>query len=176
VGGTSIHSVKWSLGAASETGWQYSGGGTSTGFALPSWQANYPQIAANNAYRAVPDVAAVADNQASALSVYYKQQWLMAGGTSASSPIWAGFSALFGQYLANKGQSLSTLIKNTPGGFNGLLYRTSMTTGSSPSIIDITSGANNLSQSPCPVCSAGVGYDDVTGLGVPSLTNFLANF
>ncbi|PRC94113.1 S53 family peptidase [Solimicrobium silvestre] len=175
VGGTQINSLNWGLGSQSEIGWQFSGGGTSTGFALPNWQASYPAIASNNAYRAVPDVSAVADGQHSALSIYYKQQWVMVGGTSASSPIWAGFSALFGQYLGNKGQSLSTLIKNTSGGFNGLLYQSRITQGSNPGLTNITAGSNGFDLG-CSVCSAGVGYNDVTGLGVPNMTNFLANF
>ncbi|MEO6921340.1 MAG: S53 family peptidase [Collimonas sp.] len=179
VGGTRINSVVWNGAAQNEVAWQFSGGGNSYYLPMPAWQSSYlsSSVAAlNGGMRAVPDVAAVADYQHSAVGIYYKQRWVMSGGTSASTPIWAGISALFGQYLGNKGSSLATLIKATPGGFNGLLYQAKVTQGTSPGFIDIVLGSNNLGSTPCTICSAVAGYDNVTGLGVPNSSKLFANF
>jgi subtilase family serine protease len=126
--------------------------------------------------RAVPDVAAVADPHRSALSIAYLGDWRLAGGTSAASPIWAGIAALFGEYLANKGASLQGLVKQTPGGFNGLLYKAKVAQGASSGFYSIVQGSNDLSLMPCGVCSAAGGYDDITGLGVPNVAALFANF
>lgn len=179
VGGTRINSVAWNGAAQNEVAWRFSGGGSSYYASMPAWQSSYvgASVAAlNGGMRAVPDVAAVADFQHSAVSIYYKQRWVMSGGTSASTPIWAGISALFGQYLANKGSSLATMIKATPGGFNGMLYQAKLTQGSSPGFFDIVSGSNNLLGTPCTICSAVAGYDNITGLGVPNSGKLFANF
>jgi nitrate reductase NapAB chaperone NapD len=179
VGGTRINSIASNGAAQNEVAWQFSGGGNSYYSSMPTWQSSYvgASVAAlNGGMRAVPDVAAVADNQHSAVAIYYKQRWVMSGGTSASTPIWAGISALFGQYLTNKGGSLATLIKATPGGFNGLLYQAKVTQGSSPGFYDIISGSNNLTSSPCTICSAVAGYDNITGLGAPNSGKLFANF
>jgi subtilase family serine protease len=179
VGGTRINSVSWNVGTQSEVAWQFSGGGPSSYAAIPAWQTSYLGNASpitQAGMRAVPDVSAVADFQHSALAIYYKQRWVMSGGTSASSPIWAGISALFAQHLANEGKSLPALIKATPGGFNGLLYQSKLTQGSNVSFYDVISGSNDLTATPCPLCSAGPGYDEVTGLGAPNVTNLFANF
>jgi subtilase family serine protease len=110
------------------------------------------------------------------VAVYHKERWLMSGGTSAGSPIWAAISALLGQHLQAKQKSLATLIMATPGGFNGLLYQTSQTSGSTPGIADITVGTNDLGSAPCSVCTATAGFDDVTGLGAPNVSNFISHF
>jgi hypothetical protein len=179
VGGTRINSVARSLGAQSEVAWEFSGGGTSSYASMPAWQTSYLGAGSpivNAGMRAVPDVAAVSDFQHSALAVYYKQRWVMSGGTSASSPIWAGVSALFAQHLANEGKSLATLVKNTPGGFNGILYQSKLTQGTNVGFFDVVSGTNNLVALSCTLCNAGPGYDEVTGLGTPTVANLLANF
>ena len=179
VGGTRINSVAWTAGAQSEVAWEFSGGGISSYASIPAWQASYlgnSSPIVNAGIRAVPDVAAVADYQHSAVATYYKQRWVMMGGTSASSPIWAGISALFAQHLATEGTSLAALVKTTPGGFNGLLYQNKLTQGVSAGFYDIISGSNNLGASPCPLCNAGPGYDEITGLGTPDVSSLFANF
>ncbi|HEY8024512.1 MAG TPA: DUF4214 domain-containing protein [Burkholderiaceae bacterium] len=178
VGGTRINSVPWSS-SASETAWQYSSGGPSAYFAMPSWQTallSAASISGNNNMRAIPDVAAVADPQHSAVGTYYKNSWSMAGGTSVSAPIWAGIGALFGQYLTAKGQSLSSLTSTLPGGFNGMLYQAKLTQGSPGGFYDVISGSNNLTTNACAICDAGTGYDSVTGLGAPNVTALFSNF
>jgi len=175
VGGTRINSVSWSS-PTSEVAWQFSGGGWSSYAAMPQWQSAYlapDVVSANNGLRAVPDVAAVADGQHSPFGIYYEDRWLMVGGTSAGAPMWAGVAALFGQYLASKGESLPERIKSTPGGFNGLMYRVATTSGT---FHDIISGSNDLVSTPCPLCSAGPGYDDVTGIGTPDVSKLFSAF
>jgi subtilase family serine protease len=177
VGGTRITSVDWSNPGSGEVAWQFSGGGNSLYSSMPSWQSailSAALVTANGSKRAVPDVSAVADFQYSAFGVYHRESWGMYGGTSASAPLWAGISALFGQYLANKSQSLATLIKATPGGFNGLLYQSNVAQGSA--FHDVVSGSNNLTSTPAPLCSAGTGFDDVTGLGAPDVANLFSVF
>lgn len=179
VGGTRINSVTAVSAIQDEVTWQFTGGGLSNYASMPSWQlaAVGPAMAASRNYmRAVPDVAAVADNSHSPVTVYYRQHWSMAGGTSASTPIWGGVVALFGEYLSNKAGSLPMLIRSTPGGFNGLLYQNRLRQGGTPALRDIVVGNNSIAAVACPLCVAGLGYDNVTGLGTPNVTNFLSFF
>jgi Subtilase family len=179
VGGTRVTTVLSMPTPANEIAWEFSEGGASTYAAMPAWQSAYlpaATVTLNNSMRAVPDVAAVADYQHSAFGVYLKDQWVMSGGTSAAAPLWAGVTALLGEQLAAKGSSLAKLVAGTAGGFNGLIYQMKLTQGATVGFVDIVSGSNDLSNSPCPVCSAATGYDDVTGLGVPDVQQFLLNF
>lgn len=172
VGGTRID-------ATGESAWQFSGGGPSSYAPMPAWQSAYlgsTLAALNNGRRATPDVAAVADYQHSAVAVYFKQRWFMAGGTSVSTPLWAGVGALAGQYLLQNARSLPALVRSTPGGFNGLLYQASLHQGTPPGLIDIVSGSNNLTLQACALCNAASGYDDVTGLGAPNAAALFAGF
>ena len=61
--------------------WTASGGGVSLRHAAPYWQ--------SAAMRESPDVAAVAD-RATGVEVHSSGRWLAMGGTSASTPFWAG--------------------------------------------------------------------------------------
>ena len=174
VGGTRILRVGAPASAA-EVAWQFSSGGPSSYAAMPAWQSAYLGLNPGSALRQTPDVAAVADYERSAVAVYYKQHWFMGGGTSVGTPLWAGLSALFAQQLAAKGSSLAALVRASAGGFNGLLYQARMTgAGGTAALRDITAGSNNLTLKACALCTAGAGYDEVTGLGVPNLTAWLA--
>ncbi len=180
VGGTRLESVAWT-GAASEVAWQFSSGGASRLEPMPAWQAAYlsgsPVLAANNSMRAIPDVSGIADFEHSAFGTYHRLAWRTSGGTSAGTPLWAGFAAVLGEKMANEGQSLSALIQATPGGFNGLLYQSQLTQGTAAGFYPVTSGSNNLTAIiPCILCTAGPGYSDVTGLGAPNFTALLAHF
>jgi len=177
VGGTRINAVQWTS-PASETAWQYSGGGATAYESVPTWQLTWLGAAiagANNSMRATPDVAAVADPQHSAIGIYYKDAWLLEGGTSASTPLWAGIGALLGQYLANQHSSLAQLVSGTPGGFNALLYKAAYSQSGNNNFYDIVAGSNNLNANSCTLCSATVGYDDVTGLGAPNVMALFLN-
>jgi subtilase family serine protease len=101
VGGTTLNFSGGNF--ASETGWSGSGGGCSvyeTATGAQSSFSEYGQVNCNGK-RATPDVSLDAD-PASGVSVYdttrYQGQagWFRVGGTSASSPMWAGRAAIAG--------------------------------------------------------------------------------
>ncbi len=121
------------------------GGGVSSFFALPSWQAQagVPKAAGSTGGRGVPDVAGDAA-PATGYSVLIDGQAAVVGGTSAVAPLWAALVALLNQQLGK------------PVGFlNPALY------GAGESVFfDVTQGSNGD-------FSAGPGWDACTGLGSP---------
>ena len=128
VGGTTLH-FDSSGNFTSETGWSSGGGGCSsyeTATPAQSGFAGYGQVNCAGK-RATPDVSLDAD-PASGVSVYdstaYSGQkgWFQVGGTSASSPMWAG-------------QAADT----------GVLVNASYVYGSSIAYRDITAGNNGAS-------------------------------
>jgi kumamolisin len=125
------------------------GGGVSTAFALPSWQANanVPKSSGGGGGRGVPDVAGDAA-PGSGYRVLVDGQQQVVGGTSAVAPLWAGLITLVNQGRVQGGGS--------PVGFaNPALYAT-------PSALrDITSGSNGA-------YNAAPGWDACTGLGSPN--------
>ncbi|HTK59580.1 MAG TPA: S53 family peptidase [Candidatus Baltobacteraceae bacterium] len=149
VGGTTLaFNLDGSL--ASETAWDGSGGGLSAYQPAPAYQTAFG-LTGN---RAIPDVSANAD-PASGYSVYdsygYAGQsgWFQVGGTSGSCPLWAAIKSL--GLSADDGK----FYQDAAGPDSGLYFR------------DITSGTNGS----CGVlCTAGTGYDEVTGLGSPLAT------
>jgi subtilase family serine protease len=102
VGGTTLHFDAAGI-FTGETGWSGGGGGCSAYETATSAQSSFPQYpqVQCNGKRATPDVAMDAD-PASGVSVYdstnYQGQggWFRAGGTSASSPMWAARAAISG--------------------------------------------------------------------------------
>jgi subtilase family serine protease len=140
VGGTTLNNI--GSPSFSETGWSSSGGGCSRFEKATSAQANFSQYTQVKCRgkRGTPDVSLDAD-PASGVSVYdttpYNGStgWFKVGGTSASSPMWAGRSAVAGS-VVNAGYVYA----------NNISYR------------DITSGSNGSA-------SCRVGYDLVTGRG-----------
>jgi subtilase family serine protease len=101
VGGTTLNFSGSTL--VSETGWASGGGGCSLYESANAAQAAFSQYgqAGCNGKRATPDVSLDAD-PASGVSVYDttnyqgRSGWFKVGGTSASSPMWAGRSAVAG--------------------------------------------------------------------------------
>jgi len=173
VGGTRINAVKWTS-AASESGWQFSGGGSTTSFANNSWMTQVQPQSILLGARGVPDVAAVADFQNSALSIYAADNWGLSGGTSASSPIWAGFAALLGQSVGANNQSLLSKLGTPQGGFSEILYQMAASANSASLFYRSNSGSNNLTNASCPLCTATGNYNEVTGLGAPNIQNMVA--
>ena len=131
------------------------GGGVSTVFALPSWQANagVPKPSSSSGGRGVPDVAGDASPE-SGYSVMIDGQQQVVGGTSAVAPLWAGLITLINQSRAGSGQS-------NVGFANPQLYATP------GSLRDITSGSNGT-------YNAAKGWDPCTGLGSPNGAAVLA--
>jgi kumamolisin len=156
VGGTSLY-LDASTGAVSnETAWSWNfnynwgtGGGISKFFSRPSWQIG-PGVLAGST-RLVPDVAVAADPLTGAV-VYLNGGQTTIGGTSWSSPTWAGICAKINQARANAG--LPSV---------GLLGPKIYPLIGSSNFRDITTGTNG----PNGFYNAGPGYDLCTGIGVP---------
>ncbi len=146
-----------------------SGGGMSKIYARPPWQ-NAPGVPAENV-RFVPDVSFAASANHDGYFTFENGGNDISGGTSASTPVFAGIVLLLNQYLGTSGL----------GNINPNLYKLASTT--SNVFHDATTGSNFV---PCvasaPGCvggalgySAGAGYDMVTGLGSIDVSNmFLA--
>jgi kumamolisin len=147
VGGTSITMNTTTGAVTSETAWDDSGGGYSEFFPVPSWQTGTGVLGIYGG-RMVPDIAAPADPNTGCLLILNGVSETV-GGTSWGSPTWAAFCALINQARANNSEATLGLL--TPKIYPLLL---------SASFRDITSGNNGA-------YSAGVGYDMLTGLGVP---------
>jgi uncharacterized protein (TIGR03437 family) len=148
-----------------------SGGGASSFFPKPVWQAG-PGVP-NDGFRDVPDVALSASCGHDPTFVFTGGTSQFFGGTSVAAPTFASMVALLNHYL------VSTGIEKQPGlgNINPALYRLAQTT--SGVFHDITSGNNMI---PCPAGSpdcvngfvgfkAGPGYDQASGLGSVNVTN-----
>jgi subtilase family serine protease len=178
VGGTSIKSLSLTS-SSSEVAWSLGGGGASIYESMPLYQISYlgssAALSLNHGRRAIPDVAYNADSSTSPVGVYANGNWYAVGGTSAGAPQWAGIVALLGQHLQQRGAALGTLVLGSSG-FNNLIYQAKIMQSASSSFFDVTSGTNKTGHRACALCVAGPGYDDVTGLGVPNVGNFLGYF
>jgi uncharacterized protein (TIGR03437 family) len=147
------------------------GGGFSAFFVQPSWQSGLGQPAGSG--RAVPDVALTASWEHDPYWLYTGGQWQMNGGTSASTPVFAGLVALLNQYETSNGQ----------GNINPNLYALAKLTTNV--FHDITTGNNGVpcligSSADCTTGSfgyfAGPGYDPVTGLGSVDAYNLITEW
>lgn len=159
VGGShlTMSANKW----ASDVVWGGSGGGIS-GYGIPNWQQGVANAAnqGSSIYRNYPDVSMPADY----IFTVYKHGQIVGGtgGTSASSPLWAGFMALVNQQAASLG-------KPAIGFPNPAIYAI----GRGPSATyarcfhDITSGSSGR-------FSGTPGYDLSTGWGTPTGSNTIA--
>ena len=170
VGGTSINSL---TAPVSEIAWSGGGGGYSKYEIQPGFQSNFlnatndPTLALNQGHRSLPDVAY---NAGTPVGIVVNGSWQAVAGTSAAAPQWAAIAARLAQYLQAQGTSLPAQLTMV-GGFNSVLYQVKLNSA----FQDIVSGTNNAGNSPCGVCSATTGYDDLTGLGVPDVTNLLSD-
>ncbi|HEV2328345.1 MAG TPA: protease pro-enzyme activation domain-containing protein [Verrucomicrobiae bacterium] len=164
VGGTALTMSGNGVAWESETTWPGSGGGVS-GYGIPDWQvaiANSQNLG-SSVWRNYPDVAMLGEPET---FIYINNgSTVDIGGTSESSPLWAGFMALVNQQAAAQG--------NPPVGFiNPAIYRI----GQGPASVytncfhDITVGNNFNSQSPNKY-PATTGYDLCTGWGTPTGSN-----
>ena len=168
VGGTTVTTN--SIGAwASETTWNWgdngdgtatgTGGGVSTTYSLPSWQQGISMTANHGStlMRNIPDVSMAADN----IWVIYDNGSSGAfGGTSASSPLWAGFTALINQQAVARGLPVMGFL-------NPALYALGASGGYAAAFHDITTGDNKWTSSPSDY-PAVAGYDLCTGWGTPA--------
>ena len=150
-GGTAlgyIPEAAWNESAsAGGSGLWAGGGGVSAIYPKPTWQVG-PGVPADG-FRDVPDLAFSAAGHDGYLVQWEGSLWVV-GGTSASTPAFAGIMALMVQ-LAGERQ----------GNANPLLYGLAAT--GSPGFHDILAGNNSVPGT--PGYAAGPGYDLATGLG-----------
>jgi hypothetical protein len=168
VGGTALSTSGAGGPWLSETTWIGSGGGVSS-YGIPPWQQgiNMQTNLGSTTFRNYPDVAMLADT---AIFIYFKngQPLQGIGGTSASSPQWAGFMALVNQAAAAQGQA--------PVGFaNPVFYAIGKRPYSAYTNVfhDITTGNTFNGHNPL-LYSATNGYDLCTGWGTPRGSNTIA--
>ena len=148
-----------------------SGGGFSTIYGRPTWQAGVQQMQKKD--RGVPDVAYNAGVNGGVLThcavcnitIGYKPSdplFFLFGGTSAGSPQWAAITAL-GDQLA--GHRLGAINKG--------LYTVSRAAPKYASgFHDVTTGNNDVSEIGTGY-DAGTRWDPVTGLGTPNAAKLL---
>jgi len=152
VGGTTLNLTNKG-GYASESGWNDSGGGSSTVEPEPSYQTNALSASGlKSGNRTTPDVSWDA-NPSTGVSVYdsvpYDGQsgWFTVGGTSVGAPSWAGLIAVADQGLAINGVGSLSNAQSS-------LYQLP-----SSDFHDNTTSSNGY--------KAGPGYNLVTGIGTP---------
>jgi subtilase family serine protease len=156
-----------------EVGWVGSGGGYSAVFAKPAFQGSLPAgSTAIDGMRGVPDIALQASSRTGVLiyitnpgygSNVHDAGWYVIGGTSSSSPQWAGLVAVANEM--NGGKQL--------GYINPALYAIASNPAKyAADFYDVTTG-NNQTQATIPGYPATTGWDPVTGLGTPNAANLL---
>lgn len=146
VGGTTL--TKASAGARywAETAWAGSGSGCSPYEAKPSWQTD-----TGCTTRMLNDAAAVADPSGSPIAFFDTSSggWVEGGGDNVAAAIVAAALAIGGAPAA--GTSGASYLYAHPGDF-----------------YDTTTGSNGTcSPAPAYYCTAGTGYDGLSGLGTP---------
>jgi uncharacterized protein (TIGR03437 family) len=152
-----------------------SGGGASLFFPKPSWQTGTG--VPNDGARDVPDVAFTASADHDGYIIVAGGQTMPYGGTSASTPVFAGIVALLNQYVNPSKPGL--------GNINPTLYRVARSNAAGVVFHDVPAGSSNIV--PCvagsPNCSngslgfrTGTGYDQVTGLGSIDAYNLATNW
>ncbi len=170
VGGTTLTTSGPSGAWVSETVWNWgggqgSGGGISTIYGLPSWQAGISMVANQGSthQRNIPDVAMVADN---VFEIDNNGRSVTGvGGTSCATPMWASFTALVNQQAAASGKP--------PVGFlNPTLYAIGQGASYASAFHDITTGDNTSGLSPNKFFAV-AGYDLCTGWGTPTGSNLI---
>lgn len=165
--GTRLDETVWNNNSSSGIGGA-TGGGTSVVFSRPVWQTGTG--VPSGSFRVIPDVALPADPLTPAVIVITpsgsQQETTTVGGTSWSSPTWAGFCARINQARASQ-----TPARGTLGVLPARLYPLlAANTGSN--FFDITTGNNNY-YGTSTTYSATVGYDECTGIGTPNMANLL---
>lgn len=177
-----------------EIGWTDGGGGYSIYFSRPDYQGTLPPGSSytgtstgapgpNSNMRGVPDVAYQASSHTGVLVYMTESQtnnaggtgcgganpcssgWYVVGGTSASSPQWAGLTAIADQMAAQMGRPDLGFLNPTLYAIadNAALY--------SKDFNDVTTGCNQTSS--LPGYCASKGWDAVTGLGTPNAANLI---
>jgi len=154
VGATSLSTAGAGGPWSAESPWNSSGGGVSTTYPIPSYQQNINLTAAvgSSTMRNIPDVAMVGAGQIYLIA--NNGGAMTVAGTSASAPLWAGFTALVNQQaVAN--------AKPTVGFLNPAIYAIGNSGNYSQDFHDIRTGNNGAFKSIA-------GFDLVSGWGTPT--------
>jgi subtilase family serine protease len=175
--GTSTYSCNQTTLACTRGGWLYgSGGGVSQLFAKPSYQA-----ALRTSGRAVPDVSALGDPQTGFLigqtqtfpeGAHYDEYRI--GGTSLSSPIFAGIMALADQKAGSPHGFANPVFYSNAGAFYDVTsVKTAVARANYVNGVDAAAGISHLLRtfddySGSPTQHTSAGWDNVTGLGSPT--------
>jgi subtilase family serine protease len=157
VGGTALTTTGTNGQYQSESAWSATGGGFSTIYRRPGYQAPFQD---NNKQRGVPDVAYDADTTHSGVIVVWSAQYWRFGGTSVGSPQWAGIVALADQ---KGGHRL--------GAINKTLYHIGKSDAYGSAFHDITAGNNSFGG--VTGFAASPGWDAATGLGTPDVAHLI---
>jgi MYXO-CTERM domain-containing protein len=147
VGGTRLLRVSNERGWI-ETAWSRGGSACSLSIPKPDYQTASPCP-----FKATADIAAVGD-PASGVAVYNAGVggWIIAGGTSASSPLIAAIYAATGNGTQRSGEFLGA---NTD------------------KLNDVTIGSNGTCGTMTVLCNAGAGWDGPSGYGTPNAVAML---
>jgi hypothetical protein len=153
-GTTSLAStIAWNDNLAAGAQQEATGGGISSLFALPAYQAGLSG-AASSQFRNVPDIAMPAVYTAT----YVNSQWTRVNGTSWGAP----------QFAAMLSEIYQFCNKTSFSGAVSLSY-TAFSRSQYSAFIDVLSGNNafSLTSGSTPAYTAQVGYDNAGGIGVP---------
>jgi subtilase family serine protease len=173
-----------------------SGGGTSRLFAQPDWQKQAPGIGRiSTTNRVVPDVSALGDPNTGMLvgqtqvfsnGTYYDEYRI--GGTSLSSPLYAGMFALAVQRAGAAGTGLglpNPLLYSLPAGAQHDITKAQLSTYPGDIRVDYVNGQNATDGYVYSVRTfdsdgqltihVRPNYDDVTGLGSPNGETWLGD-
>jgi subtilase family serine protease len=153
VGGTSLYIVSARGRYFGEVAWGGGGGGVSTQYARPAFQTNNNVLFAR---RSEPDVSMIADPGTGVPIIDSADGigWAQFGGTSLSSPVFAGVIALAQEVRINSG-----LLPLNSVQINSRMYAAYNSASYLTYFHDVTVGNNGF--------AAGTGYDLATGIGSP---------
>lgn len=153
VGGTFLTINSTTSAWVSETAWSDSGGSVSLYETEPAYQT----AVQSTGMRGIPDVAYDADPKSGVpvydtVGIFGLLGWLKVGGTSMAAPEWSALFAIANSLREKAGLGPLNQVQNN-------LYP-----DAEADYHDITSGTNGTCGA---ICTAGPGYDFVTGLGSP---------
>ena len=175
--GTSTYGCNKTTLVCTRAGWLYgSGGGTSQIFPKPAYQSGL-----SGSFRSIPDVGALGDPQ-TGLLIGQTQTFpagpsydeFRIGGTSLSSPIFAGLMALADQRAGHPHGFANPVFYANPGSFYDVLsVKTAVARRNFNNSVDATAGTSDFLRtfddySGSPTQHTGPGWDNVTGLGTPT--------
>jgi len=156
-------------GTRSEVSWSGTGGGTSAYIPTPQYQAGTLPGGTIVSRRTVADVAFNGDPSSGQYIVTIApgsttQNWFSVGGTSLSTPQWAGLIAIANAVRASAG-------KSALGAPHAVLYGQIGASSATYSSVffDVSKGSDGT----CSTCTAKTGYDPLSGLGTPNAQNLL---